>query len=311
VTRPPLDGAGLHGAAPHTPEEARQSHLESAAWRQMLLWGLRNVPVPLQRASMPLWAAFFYAQVPHVRRGIERNLARLLGLRAPRLQIAAFRTFTNYCSCIANAYRLHAGAPLTIPALTTGLEGLRDTLAAGRGAVLATGHLGNWHLGPYFLGQHDLPPITVVMHEEPDPETQRIESSLRDRRMRVVYSSHAPLLTLELRSALLRGELVGVQMDRPSLGGGMPVTCAGRRAVFALGPALLARACDVPVFPVFFPLDGDGVRILVEPPLWSRHTTDRGADHAELSERLAAIYARMIRRYPEQWFNFYEFWNDG
>ena len=56
---------------------------------------------------------------------------------------------------------------------------MRDALASGRGAVLATGHVGNWHLGPYFLGQNDLPPITVVMHEEPDPETQRIEASCR------------------------------------------------------------------------------------------------------------------------------------
>jgi lauroyl/myristoyl acyltransferase len=297
--------------APHTPAEARRSHLESEGWRRVLVWGLRIVPPSVRRASMPLWAAFFYAQVPHVRRGIERNLERLLGLRAPRLQLAAFRTFTNYCRCVANAYSLHAGVRLHVSVAVPELAPLRELLGAGRGAVMATGHLGNWHLGPYLLSQHGLPPLTVVMHQEPDPGAQRIEESLRDQRMRVLYSGQSPLISLELRAALGRGELVGIQMDRPSLGGGLRVSCADGQALFALGPALLARACDVPVVPVFFPLDGDGVRIVVEPALWSRRTADRDADLAELTGRLAAIYARHIRRHPDQWFNFYDFWSAG
>jgi Kdo2-lipid IVA lauroyltransferase/acyltransferase len=295
--------------APRTPAEARRSHLESEAWRRLLVWGLRTVPPSVRRVSMPLWSAFFYAQVPHVRRGIERNLARLLGLRAPRLQLAAFRTFTNYCRCVANAYCLHAGLPLRVRAAIPELTALRDALRAGRGAVLATGHLGNWHLGPYLLGQHGLPPLTVVMHQEPDAGAQRLEETLRDQRMRVLYSGQSPLIGLELRAALGRGELVGLQMDRPSLGGGQRVWCAGGQALFARGPALLARTCDAPVVPVFFPLDGAGVRILVEPPLWSRQSADRDADLTELTARLAAIYARCVYQHPDQWFNFYDFWS--
>lgn len=298
----------MSGRVPLDPGEARRSHLESVFWRKALLWGLRTVPPPIQRASMPLWSTFFYLQVPHVRRAIEGNLQRLLGLSTPHKQRAAFRTFTNYCQCIANAYSLHAGSELYIPARLSGMEHVVDNLAPDRGGILATGHLGNWHLGPYFLARHGLPPVTVVMGREPNAETQQLESLLRDRRMRVVYSDASPMLTLELRAALRRGELVAFQMDRPTAGGGLRVPWAGGEATFAMGPALLARACEVPVFPVFFPMEGSAVRILAEPPLWVRRTRDRRADHLALTCELARIYERMIRRFPEQWFNFYDFW---
>jgi Kdo2-lipid IVA lauroyltransferase/acyltransferase len=294
---------------PHTPAEARRSHLESVFWRKTLLWGLQHVPVPLQELSMPLWSAFFYLQVPHVRRAIDQNLARLLGRPTPRRM--TFRTFSNYCHCIANGYRVHAGYGRPLPAEVEGLNILQELLSSGRGAILATGHLGNWHLGPYLLAQQKLPQITVVMHEEPNRETQRIEVALRDRRMRVLYPHPSPLLSLELRGALDRGELVGIQMDRPGSNGGVVVPCAGGWATFDLGPAALSRACGVPVVPVFFPLIAEGVRVEIHPPLWANRTADRKDDLRELTARLAEIYGRVIRRYPDQWFNFYDFWGKG
>ena len=299
------------GWVPSTPGEARRSHLESAAWRRALVWGLRNVPVRLQQATMPLWSAFFYAQVPHVRRAIELNLTRLLGVSGARRQLLAFRTFTNYCHCVADAYRLHAGAPLSLPVETHGLDHLRSALSEGHGVILATGHLGNWQLGPYLLGEQELPPVLVVMNREPDQGAQQVEAGLRDQRWRIAYTNHSPMLGLELRAALERGELVGLQMDRPPAAeGGLRVRCAGGEALFAAGPAQLARSCGVAVLPVFFPRRGATVRILIEEPLRSRRTDDRQADLLDLTQRLADVYGRLIRTYPDQWFNFYDFWGE-
>jgi len=295
---------------PHTPGEARQSHLESLFWRNTQTWGLRTIPPAVQRASMPLWSGFFYLQVPHVRRAIHANLRRLHGMSSPRRDLVAFRTFTNYCQCIAHAYGFFAGGELDLEAEVSGMENLRRALEGGQGAVLATGHLGNWHLGPYFLSRHGFPPVTVVMEAEPDAAVQRMEQGSRDRQMRVVYPRQSPLLSLQLRSALRRGELIGFQMDRPLDDRGISVPCAGGKASFAPGPALLSRVCEVPVVPVFFPLTGGKIRIVIEAPQWAHRTADRDADLHELTSRLAATYGRLIRRHSDQWFNFYDFWDE-
>ena len=296
---------------PHNPSEARQSHLESQFWREILNWGLHTIPPRLQRATMPMWSGIFYLQVPHVRRAIHANLRRLHGLRSPRRDLVAFRTFTNYCRCVAQAYRFFGGGEPDLDAEVIGLENMHRALEDGQGAVLATGHLGNWHLGPYFLARHDFPPVTVVMEAEPDAAVQRMEQASRDQQMHVVYPRQSPLLSLQLRGALRRGELVGFQMDRPLDDRGLRVPCAGGMASFAPGPALLSRVCQVPVVPVFFPLAGRKLRIIIEPPQWAHRTADRDADLLELTSRLAVIYGRQVRRYTDQWFNFYDFWDEG
>ena len=295
---------------PHTPAAARQSHLESVFWRKTLRAGLRLVPPALQRVTMPMWSGLFYLQVPHVRRAIHANLRHLHGMRSPRRDLVAFRTFTNYCSCVASAYRFYAGGELDLEAEVKGLVNMERALEGGQGAVLATGHLGNWQLGPHFLSRHGFPQVTVVMEAEPDPGVQRMEQDSRDQQMRVVYPRQSPLLSLQLRSALRRGELVGFQMDRPLDDRGLRVPCAGGMASFAPGPALLSRVCQVPVVPVFFPVVDRKLQISIQPPMWAERTADRDADLLELTSRLAAVYGVQVRRYSDQWFNFYDFWDE-
>jgi lauroyl/myristoyl acyltransferase len=296
---------------PKSPSEARISHLESAHWRKALFWGLRHIPVSIRQVTMPGWSIFFFLQVPHIRRAIDRNLSHLCHESLARRQIMAFFTFHNYCQCIANAYSVHAGADLKISVEVSGLSQLKDLLARGQGAVIATGHIGNWHLGPYLLAKHGLPPITVVMSEEPNQGAQRIDASFRDKRLNIVYPERDPLLSLSLRAALSRGELVGLQMDRPATKNGLQVSCAGGMARFAAGPALLARSCDAPVVPIFFPLTPSGIQIVISPPLWVKKTDDRERDVLDLTQRLAQVYGDQIRRFPEQWFNFYSFWSES
>jgi len=296
------------GPIPSTPEQARRSHLESPFWRRVLIGGLRTIPRPVQHATMPLWSALFYLQVPHVRRAIESNLSRLLGRGSVHTQLLAFRTFTNYCQSIANAYLPYLGLD---PGLDVQLQGeaqLRDILRPDRGAILATGHLGNWQLGPLYLDQHGFPPVTVVMTEEPDQDTQRMVSAIRDHNTHVVYPGRSPLLSLELRAHLQRGELIAFQMDRPSADAGLQVPFAGGVATFAAGPAVLARVCDAPVVPVFFPVEHQRLRIVVHPPLWAPHTAHREQDVMDATVALARVYETVIRRHPDQWYNFYDFW---
>ncbi|MCA9672786.1 MAG: lysophospholipid acyltransferase family protein [Myxococcales bacterium] len=295
---------------PRTPAEARRSHLESAAWRRVLVGGIRLLPPSIVRASLPGWAAFFYPQVPAVRRAIRANLLRLGASSSPlSLERRAFGVFERYVETVANAYSYYVAGRMAERAPTRGLEHMRAALDGGRGAVLVTGHIGNWQLGPALLGRDGFPPLTVVMAQEPNAQTQQMERALRDRRVRVVYPSETPMLALALRARLEQGELVAMQIDRPAGERGLRVPLLDGFARFAAGPALLARALDVPVVPVFFPLRRDGrVETLIERP---RFSSGARSQDGELTAGLAALYERYVRAYPEQWFNFFDMRDGG
>lgn len=293
---------------------AFRHRFEGPFFRGLLLGGLRHIPPPLQRLSMPLWAGLFCAALPAARRAARGNLDQVLGPAPPwRRHWRGFRLFLNYAQMLADVYGLHLGRP--IPTVSQGREHLLGALREGRGVIALSGHLGLWQLAPFLAQTHDLPPFVMAMAEEPDPRVQAFEARLRGR-FRVLYTTASPLATLEMLAVLRRGEILGMQMDR-HLGSHLaPFPFCGRPAWFPLGPATLARLSGAPLVPTFFVAqpEGPGRRRgavqLVEAPIYVRQSGDRDRDVLEATARVVAVYERYVRRYPRQWFHFFDFWRE-
>jgi predicted LPLAT superfamily acyltransferase len=110
---------------------------------------------------------------------------------------------------------------------------------------------------------------------------------------------------VSLVSALRRGELVALQGDR-ALGtrGDTLVDFFGAPAAFPIGPFVLARAASVPVLPAFCLLAADRrYTVVMTEPIRVGADGDAGA-----LRRWVGVLESMVRRAPEQWFNFYDVW---
>jgi KDO2-lipid IV(A) lauroyltransferase len=155
-----------------------------------------------------------------------------------------------------------------------------------------------------------MPRVTMAMAEEPNRKLSELERELRSR-FRIIYTTGSPFVLLELQKVLRAGEVVGMQVDRQVGAGHLSLPFFGKRASFPLGAVTLARLSRVPIVPLFavYP-DGDRSRVEVhyEAPIEVAHTRDRERDTREALERTVAVYERWVRRYPLQWFNFYDFW---
>jgi KDO2-lipid IV(A) lauroyltransferase len=283
---------------------------EGPFWRRVFLWGVRNLSHPVQRASMPLWAGIFYALVPRARRAAEQNLRRILGpMSQAELKRRSFRLFVNYAQSITNMYAMHLGQADPIEADFSNREHLTRVLDTGRGAIVLTGHMGAWQIAPFLMAKKAMPPVTMAMAEEPNAKLGAFEAQFRAK-FRIVYTTRSPFATLELAQVLRRGELVGMQIDRHLGGPHVMLPFCGVPAPFPLGPATLARATGCPIVPVFMVSDGDRRRCTFhyEPAIEVARTRDRDADVRAATARAVEAYERYVRRYPEQWFNFYDFW---
>ena len=112
-----------------------------------------------------------------------------------------------------------------------------------------------------------------------------------------------------LNNALADGEIVSVPGDRV-FGSQKTVWCRffGDPASFPAGPFTLAAQRDVPVLCVFVMKEGRRkYKVLLE-----RLPDPEGATRQERIQALADAYASLleavVRRYPHQWYNFYDFW---
>jgi KDO2-lipid IV(A) lauroyltransferase len=295
----------------HSPGQAFRHRFEGPFYRRVMMFGIKNFSHSVQRETMPFWAGIFYVLVPRARRAVEQNLERVAG---PASTIAtkarSFRLFVNYAQSITNMYCLHHGQPVPVEASTVGQEHIFGLQRQGRGAVVVTGHLGFWQIAPILMQRKSYPPLTMAMAEEPNASTGEWEQQFREK-FRIVYTTRSPFSTLELANVLRRGELVGMQMDRCAGSPHVLVPFCGRPAPFPLGPATLARATGAPLLPTFIIADAERRRCTfhVEAPIEVGRTRDRDADVREATERVVAVYERYVRTYPEQWFNFFDFWN--
>jgi KDO2-lipid IV(A) lauroyltransferase len=300
----------VHPVVPDGRAAALRHPFDGPFFRRLAIGGVRHLPIALKFATMPLWGGIFHALVPSARRAAEHNLRRVLGPISPlELHARSFRLFTNYAQSIANLYALHYDLPLGLEVVTHRGEMLEHMQRERRGAVLATGHMGYWQIAPFLMAKKAYAPLTMAMAEEPNRRTAAFEERFRQR-LRIVYTTRGHLALVELARIIGQGELVGMQLDRHQGGAWAMFDFFGRSAPFPTSPATLARATRTPLIPVFIVAldDRRKCEFFVEEPIEVAQTRDREADVAAATQQLVRTYERYVARYPEQWFNFFDFW---
>ena len=234
---------------------------------------------------------------------VRANLARVTpALSARALETQVRELFRHFAMCFADLVTSNRRADTT--ALRGGEhEGEHVDGVLDGGFIVLTAHLGNWELaGRLLVGRSQGRPLHVVMAPEADP---RVERLLRHGGPARIVTLRAPADAIPLVAALRRGEIVGMQGDRP-LGqrGDVPVSFFGAPALFPLGPFVLARAAGVPVLPAYCVLREDRrYTVLLKPPI----RVERDQEEAALARWVDGL-AAVIAQHPTQWFSFVDPW---
>jgi len=183
-------------------------------------------------------------------------------------------------------------------------------LREGRGAVLVTGHIGNWDVAAKALRDYDRP-INLVMAREANATAAAYVRAIRERAgVRVIYSDTSVFSSLNMIRALRQNEIVAIQLDRMvGLGGARLVPFFGRLAPFPSGPFVLARLAGAPLIPVFAPRVGRRhYAIRVGPRVSLTHEARDPHSLARAMRATVAEFEAVIREFPSQWFLFAPFW---
>ena len=181
-----------------------------------------------------------------------------------------------------------------------GLEHLTGQVSPNGGAILVTGHCGNWEWLNLALAAAGVP-LTVAAREIYDPRLDQIVQQLRGR-----FGGETVLrgqgagqrLARSLRGGGVLGLLIDQDIDAP----GAFVEFFGRPAWTPTGAAVLALRTGRPLVPGFARRCGDGTfRLTFEPPIAAEAGTDPEEAAAQLTARLTARIEAWIREEPSQW----------
>lgn len=239
--------------------------------------------------------------------------------RVKRIAAASYRHFGREITEIARLQRTGT-AELPGRSSTDGAtDAWIDRMRAGRGALIVTGHVGNWEVAGALLAARGVP-LAAVVKRQSNP---RFDAWLVAARRRIgiepVYMEEA---TRAVPRLLRAGRSVALVADQDARSHGVIVTFLGRPASTFRGPARLALATGAPLVFGASVREGEGYRVRMEEvPGTSVEanapdaTAKPGAKgrEAELAltrdwvERLEAH----VRRFPDQYFWFHRRWKSG
>jgi Kdo2-lipid IVA lauroyltransferase/acyltransferase len=272
------------------------------------------VPRFLHAPFALFWGTLFYLVLPRIRRDVRKNLRAVTGREnVERLVLATFYKFSrNWCDQML-MMRLRGERLLGLIGRWTTHKPLNDALAAGRGAILMSIHLGNWELGGLGLAEKGYR-MNILTFREPDQKVNaQREVIRRERGVNFIYvdrDATSSLAIVEAVNALNRNEVLAILGDRDGASHTLPLEFFGRSTPIPVGAAYLSLVTGAPVIPVFVPLEGERYAAIMEEPIFFRSDErgDRGRVIREGAQKLVNIFERYIRSYPDQWYNFFDYW---
>jgi len=183
------------------------------------------------------------------------------------------------------------------------LEAVR---AEGRGAVLVTGHIGNWELVGAALGGRGWP-VNVVVATQRNARVDALVTRMRQAAgLRVLRTDQGlrPMLRV-----LRANEFLCFLNDQDAGATGCFVPFLGRPASTALGPARFARLAGCPIVCGYSLRRPDGSYDLeISEPIRLRPDLPAKEAEREVTHRMVELLESRVRRYPAQWFWMHRRW---
>jgi KDO2-lipid IV(A) lauroyltransferase len=181
-----------------------------------------------------------------------------------------------------------------------GWEEVEDVMSNGKGAVMVTGHIGNWELAGAYVAARGIPLDAIVRGMANPLFDAYINRTRQDIGMTIVHDSEAVRRTPR---SLRAGRAVAFVADQGVLGlASTFVPFFGRPAKTPRGAAVFALRFEVPVlFVVALRQPNGRYRVVVE-RIEARQTGDKDRDVDAIVARFTERLEHWVRVVPEQYF---------
>jgi len=278
------------------------------------------IPRSVQKFFSVVVGDLFYLLMRKTRAHVRNNVEGVSRGRwsRERVDVLTRKTFQNYGQYLLDYMVMHRFRPSNKERWVeeeVGADHMMEALHAGKGAICITPHLGNWEIGGLLFSFRG-GSLNVLTLDERDADTRSFREEMRRRRgIKILYinpKDDSPMAVLDAVKALRRNEILAMLGDRIESQKTMVFDFFGKKKAFPIGVAILAIATEAPVLPVFVVMERNRkYRGIIEPPIYFNPSSrkDREAVIREGMEKLVKKFEGYIEKYPDQWYNFYPYWN--
>lgn len=239
-------------------------------------------------------------------RSIYYYFRKRLKYSALRSFFGIYKSYFTFGKTIIDKAAISSGLKHRFTYECDGVENIINLLDKKQGGIMISAHVGNFEIAEFFFEEIDTrSQISLVTT---DAEHRNIKEYME----KVTLRSNIKFILVrddmshifEINNALANGELVCFTGDRYMKDSKvMSEMLIGKEANFPAGPFLLASRLNVPVLFVYVMKETNK-----HYHLYARQAEVRNRDAQGLLKKYTQSVEGMLKKYPYQWFNYFDFW---
>lgn len=252
-------------------------------------------------------ASYYFFFLPKSNRAIFYYFNKRLGNSWLKSKRMVFQSYFTFGQTIIDKISITAGMRNKFTYEFDGVHLLKKLLEEKKGGVLISAHIGNFEIAEHFFGEIDIDfQINLVTTDlEHSAIKNYLESISKKSGIKFIIIKDDLAHIFEINAALARNELVCFTGDRYFEGvKSLSDRILGEQAKFPAGPFLIASRLKVPVVFVY---------VMKEPNLhyhlYAREAEVKHRDEKGLLKEYISSVESMLKKYPLQWFNYFDFWD--
>lgn len=281
-------------------------------WGYLFFIGLiRTLGVRVAYAFLAIVVIYFVPFAPRATASVWRYARRRLGYGRLRSALLVLRNYYRLGQILIDKVALGLGRQASYRFDFEGYTPFLDLLNSDTGVIMIGAHVGNWEIGVPFFDEYGKR-INIVMYDnEHRAIKELLERHMGEPPFKVIPVNADSLEhVFKISEALDRHEYVCLQGDRYiNEEKVLRTRLLGAEASFPLGPFLLAERMKRPVV-FYYAMRERGMRyrfhFVIARPIARQRGTAPGT---QLLEQYVDTLERILGQYPEQWFNYYDFWH--
>ena len=241
------------------------------------------------------------------RKVIYKYFREIWGLRPVTAFLKTYKNFCLFGQVVVDKFAMYAGKQFDIE--IEGYAHFRNLEEQSEGFIQMSAHVGNYEIAGYTLKAENKRLNALVFGGEKETVMANRTRMFKEANIRMIGIGSDMSHLFEINNALSNGEIVSMPADR-MLGSAKQIshTFLGKSASFPAGPFTVATSRSLNVLAVNVMKTSSSSYKIVIAPLAYDKTAPKKEQIMQLSSAYVRELERIVRQYPEQWYNYYDFW---
>ena len=284
---------------------------------QFFAFILKHLNISLAYFILRFVAFYFLLFSPGSFKALYLFYRNRFGQSRLKIILSVYRHYITFGQVLLDKVSLVSGFDADYTFTPFGLEFIEEIVQKDRGGLIISSHFGGWESSGFAFDGVGPKPKILMLEAEHERIRHFMERTTSGQPKLDIISIKPDLShIIKIGSTLRKRGLICLHGDRFLEGSKtIRVEFMGKPALFPVGPFAMAVKFNVPVSFVFCikrnKREYDCIVTNTYDPSELSQAKNRQEKIAFLARQYVKSLENMVLKYPTQWFNFYDFWNEA